>query len=258
MNLDEFSRALDKSANPPLLECLDLFRELCRELDVQALLADELGRWLTQPRRTPPIVSESTVRLRRFGPLVLDVTVLRATQVPQIINSHQDILQSFCGNCQYDLFEILTEDGQPIALKHSAYGSVNNGDLFSVDGSRQIFVAHASEPVRFLSLSEFESRGVRHKFNSISLKQVGTFAASPASTTIQLAARFLGYYGDDSCVSALRHLLNDSIGAIQWEAACALTRVSRDDGVAAMKRLTSSVDSEIARAASDAIDQLAA
>jgi hypothetical protein len=256
MNFDEFSRALETGANTPLLEHKDLFRELCLELDVQSLVADEMCRWLTQPRRTPPIVSENTVRLRRFGKLVLDVTVLRDTHVPQVISSHQNILQSFCGSCFFKLFDIEKKDEVPVALKRSTSGTVNKGDLFATDGSKQIFVTYAEEPVGFLSLSEFESLGVRYKFDSGSLKQVGTFAASPASTTIQLAARFLGYYGDEGCVTALHHLLDDSIGAIQWEAACALTRVSRNDGVVAMKRLASSTDVEIARAATEAIDQL--
>lgn len=256
MNLEAFALALEKNANSTLLDHSDLFRELCLELDVQALVVGEMGRWLSQPRRAPPIVSENTVRLGRFGGLVLDVTVLRTTQIPQVISSHQDILKRFFGGCSFDLFDILHEESVPARLSRFHSGSLKQGDFFAIDGSRQIFAAYGPEPTRFVSLSEFESLGVRHKFDSNSLLKVGEFAASPASTTIQLAARFLGYYGDENCVPALRHLLGDNIGAIQWEAACALTRVSRVEGVSAMKRLACSDDAEIARAAAQAVDQL--
>jgi hypothetical protein len=257
MDLDQFSRVLCQSPATPLLNYFEPFRELCREIDVQALISQEMGHWLTQPRRPPPIVSENTVRLKRFGKFVLDVTVLKVDRVPQIICSHQNVLQGFCGSGRYDRFGIVNQDGVPARLRHIAEGALTDGDVYGIDGSKEVFVVHSADPVRFLSLCEFESQGIRYKFDSTSMNRVGTFAASPVSTTVQLAARFLGYYGDENCVSALHHLLDDPIGAIQWEAACALTRVAPSEGVAAMKGLSSSSDPDVAHAATEALQQLA-
>jgi HEAT repeat protein len=110
-------------------------------------------------------------------------------------------------------------------------------------------------PIRFLSLSDARSDGLRHKFDTATGKFVGSFAASPVLTTTQLAARFLGYYGDDSCVPALRHLLQDPVEALQWESACALLRVRQDIGLEEMRRLSSSKDPAIARAAVETLQQ---
>jgi len=256
MDLDPFSRAVERFASAPLLEHAGLFKELSDEIDIGAIVANEMARWISEPRRPPPIVSEHTIRLRRFGPFVLDVTVLRSTGIPRVITSHPDILQRFCETSHYDLFDIVAQDGVPAALVRGPGGVVSPDEVLAMDGSRQVFVPHSPQPIRFISLSGFESRGVRYKFDSVSLERIGTFAASPASTTLQLAARFLGYYGDERCAPALRHLLGDPIAAISWEAACALARVSPDDGLAAMKRLASSADPDLAHAAGEAVAQL--
>lgn len=258
MELKDFSRAIEKNGGIPLLEHAELFRHFCDELDIEALLVDEMGRWLDETRRSPPVVSENTIRLKNFGRFALDLTVSHATCIPPAICSHQAVIQRFCGAGAYELFEIVHHGEVPANIKRVAFGALSEGDVFPIDGSKQVFVALSAVPVAFLSLCEPESAGVRYRFDSASLEMTGTFAASPVSTTIQLATRFLGYYGDEACVPTLRQMLDDPIGAIQWEAACALTRVAQGEGVAAMNRLRLSADRAVAAAADEALHQLVA
>jgi hypothetical protein len=258
MDIHEFSDVLQRSPAAPLLEHHEAFRDFCNELDASALISSEIRMWLSEPRRAARVVSEHTIRLKRIGRYVLDLTVLHQARIPATLCTHQDILQRFCGSGGYERFKIVHEDGLPAGLENNSAGSLSDGDVFGIDGSREVFVAHAFEPIRFISLCEFESTGIRYKFDSATLRPVGAFAASPLSTAIQLATRFLGYYGEAACVPALRHVLGHPISVLQWEAACALARVDRDEGLQAMRRLKLSTHPEVARAASEAAQQLSA
>lgn len=249
MTLDDFAASLKARPAAPLLSLTEMFADVTAHLDTEALIAAEVRHWLQDPKRPPPIVSEHTVRMRNFGRLALDLSVLHAKAVPAVISSHQDAIQRYLSPAHYILYDIVREDGLAVGLKQARAGQVAAGDILAVNGQAQVLVSFADQPVRFLSLSEFEHGGVLSRFDGATLQRVGGFAASPVSTSIQLAARFLGYYGEAACVGALEHLLDDDIGAIQWEAACAISRLDRSAGLQAFSRLASSHDPEVARAA---------
>ena len=194
MDIDNFTRLLERDPTTSVLRYIDAFRDFAHGLDIDALICQELGRWLAQPRRPPPIVSENTVRIRNLGRFALDITVLNVTQVPRLISSHQDILQRFYGGGCYNIFEIVKEGDMPTGLRQGAHGLLSDGDVFGVDGSQQVFMVHSAKPIRFLSLSEFESLGIRYKFDSQSLRLVGTFAASPVSTGHSIGCEVPGVF----------------------------------------------------------------
>jgi hypothetical protein len=258
MDIDQFSRVIQRNSAARLLEHTEAFRDLSSALDIPALVSQEMGLWLAEPRRAARVVSECTIRLKRMGKYVLDLTVLKDAEVPRTICTHQDVLQRFCGPGRYERYKIVDEDGVPARLEKESGGRLSEGDVFGIDGTKEVFVAYAPDPIRFISLCEFDTTGVRYKFDSTSMRRTGAFAASPHSTAIQLATRFLGYYGDEACVPALRHVLGHSIDALQWEAACALTRVHRDEGLQAMRKLELSAHPEVARAAREAVQKLTA
>lgn len=253
MTLDDFAAGLTARPAAPLLSLVEPFAALTAQLDTEALIAAEIRHWLHDPKRPPPIVSEHTVHMRNFGRLALDLSVLHASKVPAVISSHQDAIQRFLSPAHYILYDIVREDGLAVGLRQARAGRVSAGDVLAVDGQAQVLVSFADQPVKFLSLSEFEHGGVFSKFDGATLQRIGGFAASPVSTSIQLAARFLGYYGEAACVDALEHLLDDDIGAIQWEAACAISRIDRAAGLRAFSRLTTAQDAEVARAAAQTL-----
>lgn len=201
MTLDDFAACLNANPDVPLLSLIETFAAVTQALDTEAHIASEFAHWLQAPKRPPPIVSEQTVRMRNFGRLALDLSVLHAKSVPAVISSHQDAIQRYLSPANYILYDIVREDGLAVGLKQARAGQVAVGDILAVDGQAQVLVSFADQPVKFLSLSEFEHGGVLSKFDGTTLQMVGGFAASPVSTSIQLAARFLGYYGEAACVS---------------------------------------------------------
>ena len=256
MNLDKFHSALLNNPKDALSDYVKSFEEMCETFNIQEIIATEMVSWISNPRKTPPIVTENTLRLKRIGNYTLDLNLLKITELPKIISSHQSIIQYFFEDVNCSTFNIIYQNDIAVEIREKHLGVIKKNNAIYTDGLREIFVAHSLNPIKFISLSNFYTGGVLYKFDTVSKKQIGTYAASPSLTTMQLATRFLGYYGDENCISTLKNLLHDPVYAIKWEAACALTRISTDEGLKAMKQLTASQDREIANAAEEAIQNL--
>jgi hypothetical protein len=261
MNIEEFSAALGAVPRRRLLEYRESFDRFAGQLDIRALVTRELKAALADYRRPPPTVADSTLRLQVWDSLALDLTITHAQAYPTVVSTHQDVLQYFYSGCDFRRYRLqgYQPDGfNPDALATlSEEGHFSAGDTMAIDGTADLYALKSSEPIVFVSLAEFTFEGVHYKFDLQTGKAFTSFFTYPPSSSLQLVAKFLGYYGDADCIDPLKSLLGHKLDNIKWDAAVALSCLDREAGIDAMKMLSASANGPLSNAARQTLLQSA-
>jgi hypothetical protein len=261
MNIEEFSAELGKAPRRRLLEYRESFERYASQLDIRALVTRELKAALADYRRPPPTVADSTLRLQVWDSIALDLTIAHAPAYPAVVSTHQDVLQYFYSGCDFRRYRLqgYQPDGfNPDALATLAEeGHFNAGDSMAIDGPADLYALKSPQPIIFISLAEFTFEGVHYKFDLQTGKTFTSFFTYPPSSSMQLVAKFLGYYGDADCIEPLQSLLAHKLDNIKWDAAVALSCLDREAGIDAMKLLSASASKPLSNAARQTLLQSA-
>ncbi|WP_457389868.1 hypothetical protein [Roseateles sp. P5_E1] len=261
MNTEEFSALLNAEPRRRVIDHRESFERFVSQLDIRALLTRELKAALADYRRPPPTVADSTLRLQVWDSLALDLTITQAKDYPAVVCTHQDVLQYFYSGCDFRHYRL--QGFQPDAFNPEARATLNEeghfgaGDVMAIDGRADLYALKSPEPIIFVSLAEFTFEGVHYKFDLQTGKPFTSFFTYPPSTSMQLVAKFLGYYGDANCIDPLRSLLGHQLDNIKWEAAVALSCLDRQAGIDAMKVLAGSANKPLSNAARQTLMQSA-
>lgn len=261
MNIEEFSAEIGKAPRRRVIEYRESFERFASQLDIRALVTRELKAALADYRRPPPTVADSTLRLQVWDSLALDLTITHAPVYPMVVSTHQDVLQYFYSGCDFRRYRL--QGYQPDAYNPEALavlseeGHFRAGDTMAINGLADLYALRSPQPIIFVSLAEFTFEGVHYKYDLQTGRAFTSFFTYPPSSSMQLVAKFLGYYGDADCIDPLKSLLAHKLDNIKWDAAVALSCLDREAGIDAMKLLSGSANKPLSDAARQTLLQSA-
>jgi hypothetical protein len=220
---------------------------------LEDLVAEHLRTTLTDPKSSPPVVSQSTIQLLNGSWYSVDLTVNHAKQPSAHIQSQHNAVIMFVTSYSYQLYDI--HGYEPHYFNAEAFvtqgrsGTFEPAETFALDESKNVLdLWHSAVGAHITLTNKFEQH-IAYRFDGTSGRAVSHYNSAPAISVLEHIAAFLGFYGDSTSVPQLRKLLEHVNESVRWEAACALSHIDRDEGLSAFALLARSSKGETAAAA---------
>lgn len=261
MDLDDFSRQLDHAQQKNVIEFEKDFTRLARSLDVQALLARELGRSKGDHKYVPRMRGFDNLNLYLGTWFAIDLLKLSAQEFDDKVTTHpSNTVYHFLGPVDFRLFRLGKYDNLDFSgdaeLTLDREGTFDAGSTISIDASRQILSLRADGAITALTLSHIAMSPFLWQFSAKQGRALLHFNSYPLPTVLELITKVLGAYGGEESIASLKTLLSHESDTLKWQAASSIARISPKEGLLAFEVLAKSGGSQLSKASLATLAQL--
>jgi len=261
--LDAFGALVDATFDPDdistLFRCDNAFGDLARS----HLVTDFINRELSALRDDPLYIGKwqsHQIVLHQGGGYALTLSLSERARRYVHTSPHLALLCPVGGaiSLGYDIFELPPEYRNDlfdptIRLQRVGSGTLERGEVRSLNAQRYVYDLRIEKPVLLLRLSTSPFQTMEWLFNRESLYAWQANDAEVNSTQARVAAYLLGRLAHQSSLEPLKHLTRHPHHAVRWSAIQAIGRLSRSEAVGALQAALDDPHPHIRRAAESAL-----
>lgn len=143
-----------------------------------------------------------------------------------------------------------------VQLPTLRYDTVPGGEVFAVDGSRELLDIHVEQPVVVVKFNTAVRDALQWAFDRDSGRAVQAIAADPLDSELVSTLRALGSMQRGACVEPVRELTRHPRHFVRWAAIQCLARLAPDLALGALHDATDDPHPHVAQAAIQGLSRL--